>query len=802
MVTDGQVSELWRWLAAGKSLAASARMACMDKKTARSYRDEPTLPSQRKSPRQYRTRIDHFAEVWNDVEQLLQSEPALKAVTIFGDLQRQFPGKFDESTRRTFERRVANWRAIHGPDKPVFFPQDHHPGRFAASDFTVCNELGVRIAGVTFKHTLFHCVLTYSNVESVSLCFSESFEALSEGIQNAFWQFGGVPTQHRSDSLSAAVRNHSDRTTLTTRYAALMDHYGCAAQRTNARCANENGDVESQNGHLKERIDQALMLRGSRDFASRDEYMTFVQEIVARANASRQARFAEERQMLRALPDARLDTDDQLKGIRVSKSSTINIRANTYSVPSRLIGCKVDARISAETITVTYQGHKIQVMQRLVGKQAASINYRHVIDALVRKPGAFADYRYREEMFPSSYFRFAYDLLGKQHSEKVADKLYLQILKLAADESQQAVEDALRSRIAKGEAIDLEELRSQVAAMQATPGPLQSIAADISVEPPDLNEFDCLIPTFSKDGTDDNDTETQVSVAQIPATQSQSGFHREQEGTQNGPEHKLDDAVQGTADANVPGSVRCSSDAGRSGEPELLGVPFGTDNAGMPSTTRRPDQTTVDAISASCGQDLVNIRSVTLAAECSSAVGDASRWFLLGSSGEPVAVRQTGIGEEPCVMCTVGTVGVVGTQCPVHNLQLAGAATVDRQTRLATAEVDQAVLVVRRPDHRRLGLCATESRRDGGAIHAAGGAIRTRQRAVDEQSGILEVGPDLQGCNDDSGSDRPLGAPQRDHRAQRSELPRGEGEAGREQWQIHYRRGTPKELVAGNSNCR
>ncbi len=246
----------------------------------------------------------------------------------------------------------------------------------------------MKIAGATFDHTLFHCVLTYSNVESVSLCFSESFEALSEGVQNAFWKFGGVPLQHRTDSLSAAVRNHSDRTTLTRRYAALMDHYGCVAQRTNARCANENGDVESQSGHLKERLDQALLLRGSRDFASRDDYMTFVQGVVDRTNASRAERFAAERLALQSLPAARLDTEETLKGLRVSKSSTIHVRANTYSVPSRLIGRQVDVRIGAETIAVTYQGHPIQTMPRLVGKQAASINYRHVIDSLVRKPGA------------------------------------------------------------------------------------------------------------------------------------------------------------------------------------------------------------------------------------------------------------------------------------------------------------------------------------------------------------------------------------------------------------------------------
>ena len=219
----------------------------MDKKTARAYRDDGRLPSQRKTTRNYRTRTDPFADVWAEVEQQLRGEPRLKAKALFDDLQRQHPGEFDDSTRRTFERRVANWRAIHGPGKTVVFPQAHHPGRFAASDFTVCNSLGVKIAGAVFKHTLFHCVLTYSNVESVSLCFSESFEALSEGIQNAFWQFGGVPIQHRTDSLSAAVRNHSDRTTLTTRYSALLQHYGCVAQKTNARCANENSDVESLN---------------------------------------------------------------------------------------------------------------------------------------------------------------------------------------------------------------------------------------------------------------------------------------------------------------------------------------------------------------------------------------------------------------------------------------------------------------------------------------------------------------------------------------------------------------------------
>jgi hypothetical protein len=284
MVTDGQVKELRRLLASGKTLAVSARMTEMDEKTARQYRRDERLPSQRKKPRDYRTRIDPFAEVWAEVQRRLEAEPLLQAKTLFQWLQDRQPGLYPDSTRRTFERRVRLWRSTQGPNKPVMFPQVHDPGRIAASDFTVMNELHVTIAGVSFEHLLFHCVLTYSNVESVTLCFSESFEALSEGIQNAFWEFGGAPARHRTDSLSAAVNNHSSRKELTARYAALMDHYGCEPERINVRCANENGDVESSHGHLKNRIDQALLLRGSRDFASREDYMDFVQALIVLAS--------------------------------------------------------------------------------------------------------------------------------------------------------------------------------------------------------------------------------------------------------------------------------------------------------------------------------------------------------------------------------------------------------------------------------------------------------------------------------------------------------------------------------------
>jgi len=791
MITDGKFKELRRMLAQGKSLAASSRMTDMSDKTARKYRDDDRLPSQRKLPREYRTRIDPFAEVWDEVQARLEAEPRLKANTLFEWLQRTYPGEFPDSTRRTFERRVSTWRSLHGPGKTVFFSQVHHAGRLAASDFTVCNELGVKIAGVRFDHTLFHCVLSYSNVESVSLCFSESFEALSEGIQKAFWEFGGAPLRHRSDSLSAAVRNHSSRKLLTDRYAALMNHYRCEPERTNARCANENGDVESSNGHVKDRIDQALMLRGSRDFASRQDYMQFVEEIVARGNAHRQQRFAEEQTHLQKLPAQRLGTDDILPGIRVSKSSTIQVRTNTYSVPSRLIGKKVDVRLGAEQIVVTYQNHHIQTMPRLLGKQGVAINYRHIIDSLVRKPGAFANYRYREEMFPTTQFRMAYDILRGVHAEIVADKKYVQILELAARESQDAVADALRWLITNGQPIDVDQVRELVQRATSLPA-----VTDLEVEPPNLTDFDSLLHTFDKESPCDDQTD-QKETAQ-DNTHNQTG----DEPNGSGPDEPVDRSVPRIAAAELSRSFPAIGDPCHDGEPQPSGVSGGTDDARMRSTTTGPHQALDEKFQTPLGEDLGLVQVRPSATECQATIGNASRRIVSGSSRECSDFWAAGFREEPCPLRIGRTTDLSRTQHAADDLQLVGAEITDCQTGLAIAEPDQTVIEFRWPDHRRLGLRAAESRGDGGSIHTAGGTLRAGQRVVDQQSGIQQVGPDLQGRDDDSGRDRSLGTSQHHHRVECAQLPSGNREENESVWTITSNQGRQAEYLIGNSNCR
>ncbi|MCO6435456.1 MAG: IS21 family transposase, partial [Phycisphaerae bacterium] len=432
MVKDRQVRTLRQLLAQGWNLARSARRSGMDEKTARKYRVSEGLPSELASPRTWRTRPDPFGEVWAEVEARLVAEPRLRAYTLFGWLQDRYPGQFPESQRRTFERRVRQWRGSRGPGRTVIFPQVHSPGDLAASDFTHMSSLGVTIAGQPFPHLLFHFTLTYSNWEFVRICFSESFEALSQGLQAAFWELGGVPRRHRSDSLTAAVNNLSENREFQSRYRELVDHYRVRPERINVRQAHENGDVESSHGHLKTAIDQALLLRGSRDFASREEYEHFLLAVVEKRNLGRGDKPSEERLLLGELPPGKLDHRQYIHAIRVQRSSTIQVKRNTYSVPSRLIGHEVDVVIDADAIEVRYAGELVQRMPRLLGSGKHAVNYRHVIDSLVRKPGAFKDYQYREDMFPTSYFRMAYDQLCSHHAPRAAAREYLKILHLAA----------------------------------------------------------------------------------------------------------------------------------------------------------------------------------------------------------------------------------------------------------------------------------------------------------------------------------------------------------------------------------
>lgn len=473
-------------LGKGKSLAASAAKADMDEKTARKYRQLGKLPSEIKVEHTWRTRQDPFAEVWEQVKEKLDINPGLETKTLFQDLQRRYPGMFADGQLRTLQRRVKIWRAMQGPAKEVFFPQVHNPGELCQSDFTHMKALGVSVEGQPFDHLIYHFVLSYSNWETGTICFSESFESLSDGLQNALWELGGVPKAHRTDRLTAAVQKPDDPEHFTRRYRALLDHYGLDGLRTQAASPHENGDVEQRHYRLKKALEQSLMLRGSSDFSSREDYAAFLGKLFAQLNAGRKDRLAEELRVLRRLPPRRLESFKKLR-VRVGPSSTIRVNHNVYSVDSRLIGERIEIRLYVEHLEIWYAQQCIEKIPRLRGEGRHRIQYRHIIDWLVRKPGAFDKYRYREDLFPTHRFRMAYDWLKRKRPSRAA-KQYLGILHLAARQNEAAVDYALKTLIEKEQPISIGAVETIMDSLEQIPSPTQITIAEV-----DLGAYDALL---------------------------------------------------------------------------------------------------------------------------------------------------------------------------------------------------------------------------------------------------------------------------------------------------------------------
>lgn len=466
-----------------RSLAASK--AGMSDRTARKYLRSGRLPSESVPDRTWRTRQDPFETVWPEVAGMLSTNPGLEARTIFAYIQREGPGRFADGQLRTLQRRIKRWRVLEGPSREVFFPQVHEPGVLCQSDFTDMRALGVTLAWERFDHLFYHFVLPYSNWETGTIVFSESFESLSEGLQNALWELGGVPRAHRTDRMSTAVQKTDHPDEFTRRYQGLLDHCRLEGQKIQTGKANENGDVEQGHHRFKRAVEQALLLRGSRDFVDRESYMVFLTGVLRELNAGRRTRFAEELKELRALPDRRLSAVRRVDA-RVRPSSTIRVLKNVYSVHSRMIGEIVEARVGAEHVEIWYAQRCVDQFPRLRGEGKHRVDYRHIIDSLVKKPGAFEHYRYRDELFPTSRFRMAYDWLCDTRVT-TASREYVKILHLAATESESMVDAALGSRLVRGVAIDVDELTASVVAREV------ATVTDVQIAAVDLASYDELL---------------------------------------------------------------------------------------------------------------------------------------------------------------------------------------------------------------------------------------------------------------------------------------------------------------------
>lgn len=415
-------------------IQTSAMKADVHPQTARKYIQASQPPEQLQVKHTWRTRPDPLEAIWPKAEQMLKEAPELEAKALFEHLLPGQEGNLQESHLRTFQRRVKQWRLLHGPDREVFFPQVHTPGRLVQLDWTHATELEVSIASRDYPHLLCHVVLPYSNWQWATRCHSESLLSLRRGLQEALFRLGRAPAVLQVDNSSAATHQigTGEERALNADFLSVAEHYGLQVQTINVGCPNENGDVESLNGHLKRRIKQHLALRGTRNFSSEGEYDQFLERVCTQANAARRVKAEEELAVMRSLPPTRLSEYDEVY-CPVSSYSTIRVKKVGYSVPARLIGQEVKVEVYEAELKI-YSGRELLLcLPRERGDRGAVIDYRHVIDHLLRKPGAFAQYRFREELFPTTTYRRAYDRLVEQEGQRRGELEYLRLLKLTAE---------------------------------------------------------------------------------------------------------------------------------------------------------------------------------------------------------------------------------------------------------------------------------------------------------------------------------------------------------------------------------
>jgi len=458
----------------------AAMKAGMDRKTARKYVQAGKLPSEMVEPRAWRTREDPFAEDWPEVVALLELTPELEAKTIFGLLEERYPERYEPGQLRTLQRHVRQWRAEHGPDREVMLAQQHRPGEASQVDFTWATSLGVTIMGQLFAHMLCVFTLPFSNWQWGTVCLSESLAALRRGLQAALFQLGRVPEFNQTDNSTAATHRIPDgkgalfedgKRPFNEDYLALMRHFGMTPRTTAIAAKEQNGDVEASNGAIKRRLEQALLVRGSREFDSVDAWEEFLQAVQRKANRARGRRVEEDLAAMRPLVVARLPefTEEDLP---VSEWSTVRVKHNSYSVPSRLMDHSVRVRIFEERIEVWFADKLQLACERLRGRNQRRIDYRHIIWSLIRKPGGFARYVYRDEMFPSLVFRRAYDAIQSPHHGTKGDLEYLRILHFAASTLEADVTAALELLFAEGAAISSDAVKAMVSMTKKPDVPL------------------------------------------------------------------------------------------------------------------------------------------------------------------------------------------------------------------------------------------------------------------------------------------------------------------------------------------
>ena len=437
--------------------------------------------------RHWSTHKNPFDSVWaSHLEPLLINNPDLTGTTLWEYLDEQFPEQYPAKLLRTLQRRVKHWRATEGPAKKVMFRQSVPAGHQGLSDFTH-PRTAITIAGEPFDHLLYQFRMAYSGWRYVHIIRGgESYSALADGLQNALHRLGGVPAEHRTDSLSAAYVNATEQRHLTQAYQALCKHYDMKATVNNRGVSHENGAIETAHGSLKHRIEQGVKLRGSADFVNLRAYRAFLDTIVDKLNRRCRQKLAEEQRQLKPLPSYRFMDFSELT-VKVTSSSTIAVKRGLYTVPSRLIGETLRVHLYHDRLECFVGQTAVLRLPRVYPKtpegRARHIDYRHVIHALSAKPQAFRFSQLRDDLLPSPQYRQLWVQAQAQFTPQEACKWMVAALRFAYDYD---CESALAADLLQENQLpNLKTLQKRFIFNPQTP--------DIATQQHDVNDYDQLL---------------------------------------------------------------------------------------------------------------------------------------------------------------------------------------------------------------------------------------------------------------------------------------------------------------------
>ena len=474
----------------GKSQETAAAKAAISERSGRRIEkgERQSIPKER----HWRTREDPFEAIWEkELVPLLEEESQLTGLTLWEYLEDEHAGKFPFSVLRTLQRRVKHWKATEGPEKVVIFRQSVPAGQQGLSDFSHPNT-DITIQGKMFTHLLYQFRFAYSGWRYVQIILGgESYSALADGLQSALILAGGSPVEHRTDSLSAAFNNHAEEQKLTQAYEALCAHYNLRATRNNLGVSHENGAIECAHGSFKRRLDQALKLRGSADFAAIKDYQTFLDKVTERLNKRCQSRFKDEQLALQALPGERFMDYSELS-LKVTRSSTLEVKRVLYTVPSRMIGENVRVHVYHDRLAFfigqTLTSTLARVYPQAGQERGRCIDYRHIIHSLSAKPQAFRFLQFRDELLPTETYRKLWLHCDQQFQSRDACKWIVGILRIAMDHD---CEERLGNELVA--LVDSKKPLPTLKALQERylgnkPVPI------IPARQQDLESYDCLLP--------------------------------------------------------------------------------------------------------------------------------------------------------------------------------------------------------------------------------------------------------------------------------------------------------------------